>query len=219
MKRSLLCLAALSASGMTVSTAAYSVQGSTRDLPGCDPLPVMSIYEELGTAPAFNAYPEELILASAQLTSLVACSASTPDSDPTNDWLVTMTNLTGRAIDDPILFVVDANGSMCNIDGEATDTTGQWSKAFVIDAVGVNQPLFSESLIVDGIFQPNEVWEFIVNDFAAVPGGAPAFSSLGFAYGSPGGGSNASIVVAVPAPMAAGLGLAPLAALSLRRRR
>jgi len=45
------------------------------------------------------------------------------------------------------------------------DASSSGYGAFVIDNVGINRPLVSESINPDLIFQPNETWEFIIQDY------------------------------------------------------
>ena len=39
------------------------------------------------------------------------------------------------------------------------------SLAFKIDNVGINQPLIGESINVNGIFEPGEIWDFIIDGY------------------------------------------------------
>jgi len=81
--------------------------------------------------------------------------------------LVTITNMGTVAL--PGLYYVAPGGStpgtFSNFDGYVNG-----AMAMRIDNVGVNKPLVSESMTADGIFQPGETWQFIVQDYvAAVP--------------------------------------------------
>lgn len=195
-------VAATATVAFALTAGAYPVAGVTTDLPQCDPLVGLIIYEELGTSPAFDPFPIERIAAQATNTAQVACRSYQPDTDPTNDWLVSMTNLTGRNIVHPLLFVVDDGGAVGNRDGLAISAVAPNvpADAFKINARGLNRPLVNESIVFDGIFQAGETWDFIVNDFLGVPAGPPVFSSLNFAGASNATLSNASIVTVVPTP-------------------
>lgn len=96
--------------------------------------------------------------------------------------------------------------------------------AFRIDAFGLNTPLVSESLTRDGIFEPGEVWEFVIQEYANVLLLPPsALGSVGptpwgaIAAASPGDQiSSGSIITPEPVTLCL-LGLGGMVV--LRRRR
>ena len=115
-----------------------------------------------------------------------------------------MINLSGREWQD-LFYVADFGWTdLSNWDGEAedADAPGLPGKAFRIDSVGANSPLFYESIAADGVFQVGESWQFIVQDYTNAFGlGAWEIDSLGFAGASfDPSGSSGSVVQFVPEP-------------------
>ena len=184
------------------------------DTPPCDPLMVPSAVDELGEAPAFAPFPDELISATAVPINVSAC-LTIPDGPPPNA-LVSITNLTAFAFSD-LWYVADPETSLSNPDGLVNGVL-----AFKIDSVGINTPLVFESAGFDGIFAVGETWGFIIQDYTNGLGLPPdALGSIGVP--SPGAATLASSgsIIAVPEPASAallGLGLARLAAAGRKRR-
>ena len=124
-------------------------------MPNCDPLFVPDNVHELGIAPTFSTFPDELIEAEFTTTDQVARPLDDPD---TPNALVVMTNLTPTSWGD-VWYVADvfnlASGSgtlISNFDGFVYDAAASFpfGEAFKIDAIGVNRPLFFvESLLTD----------------------------------------------------------------------
>lgn len=196
---------------------AHPVSGTYFDTNHCDNQGARQAVDELGT---FIFPSNELIDAFSTVTSLSACA---PHDDPNMpNYLVRMTNLTGQSWTD-LFYVADLDTSISNEDGMAWSALapGAVGQSFRIDATGMNNNLISESILADGVFQPGEVWQFIIQDFNNSWGGAAHdFNSLDFAGGSsflP--GSTGSIVqMLVPSPgVLAMMGLGGV--LSVRRRR
>ena len=197
----------------------------------CDDLLIPSEVDELGISPAFDLFPDELIRSSAGFTTLGACS-TVPDDEATLNVVVEIINDTGRAFS-ALWYVADTAGPgggtlISNQDGFADDAFAGLGcgggQAFRIDAVGDNQPLIFESLLADGVFEVNETWRFVIQDYLNFGGiGAEQLSSVGVgtASGSNGPSSGSIIGVAiVPEPgLLALLGGALLAAGRVRRRR
>lgn len=199
---------------------AERVEGPYWDVDNCDNHGDLRAVEELG-----NLFPQdELIESRWTFWDPAACPAS--DNPQIPNVLVEMDNLTGRYWDN-LFYVADWEDTLIsNFDGVADDVTlpvGGWF-AFRIDSVGLNRPLIFESMTPDGIFEPGETWQFIIDDYANLYGVAPsAFGSVGFAGASwvpfdPVLRSSGSIVQFVPSPGTLAL-LGVGGALAARRRR
>ncbi|MCD4830782.1 MAG: PEP-CTERM sorting domain-containing protein [Anaerohalosphaeraceae bacterium] len=143
----------------------------------------------------------QLIEATWEYTSLVACQ---PGYEGGQNILITMTNLTGIAWKN-VTYVADPETTITNDDRELVNG----EEAFLIDYIGVNQPLVFESLIVDTIFQPGETWQFIIQEYNNTLGLSPAaflswdsINNLGLVGGQSGGDyvSSGSIIV-IPEPV------------------
>ena len=157
------------------------------------------------------------------------------DSDNPNmaDAIVEITNLTQPARSFKALWYVgNPNTSFSNRDGVAAQQGFEHyghGGAFLIDTRGHNRPLIGESIKADGIFQPNETWTFVIQDFraglavGAVPGGAADFTSIGVAGGSLAHGDRSTgSIIGIPIPEPTSLGLLMLGtmgAIIFRRRR
>ena len=148
------------------------------------------------------------------------------DDGIANDWLVHVHNVSGRSWRD-LFFVADFGASIGNADGLMQDTIGapgQFTDAFRIDAQGTNANLLTESILADGILQPNEEWEFVVSNFnTGFNSFAPSLITPGVFSGSSPmqgvGGTNASILgVPIPEPSTVCI-FALMALASLRRPR
>ena len=59
-----------------------------------------------------------------------------------------------------VYYVANAETAITNVDGLINGEL-----AFKIDNVGLNTPLINESMDPDGIFQVDETWEFILQDY------------------------------------------------------
>jgi len=195
----LLGLAMLPASATVVS---ITVSGPT----GCDPLSIRSVPlgDELGFSYTFPV--GEQISFSSVNTSLSACSST--DNLSMINKLVSITNLTTYAL--PEVFFVASGGStpgtFTNFDGYVNGV-----QSMKIDRLGLNTSLYAESMTLDGIFEPNETWQFIVQDYTS-PTAVDAFYSPSLV-----GGADTLPSIIVPEPTSVGLGL--LGGLLLLRRR
>lgn len=142
--------------------------------------------------------------------------------DPNAAFFVEMVNLTQTTWQD-VFMVGDRGSRWLNADG-FSGTFGPDAYVMKIDAVGLNAPLVFESDIVDGLFQPDELWRFNVTGFYdnfSGPNAEPRFDSLGLNSPGPTSLSNASIVanVAVPVPAAIWLFGSALALVACRKRK
>ncbi|HED52901.1 MAG TPA: hypothetical protein ENJ00_01700 [Phycisphaerales bacterium] len=215
MTRTVLALSFVAAAGLA---SAEPITGIYYDAPGCDDNGFQNAVEEFGDATVFA--PDETIDHVSTFTNQSACVVTDDQSIP--NALVVITNLTGRFLDN-LYYVGDEFTSFSNVDGfgEGGGSPGVRGLAFRIDSFGANRPLIFESLTPDGIFEPGETWQFIVQDYGNAAGIAPdSFFSIGMAGDSPDFGiidSSASIVRMVPAPASSLLALSGLFA--LRRRR
>ena len=158
------------------------------DLPSCDPLLVPTDVDELGWGGLIGGpFPpdEEISYSGSSLAIEPAC----PSTDGRgSDIVITIVNHSGIPWPD-VWYVADPESSLSNIDG-----TVNGAPAFKIDAVGINTPLVSESLTPDGVFEPGESWDFIVDDYT---GAGISFISIGVP--SVGSGSFQSIIAFNPA--------------------
>ena len=205
---------------VTQTASAYPIEAFSVEDPRCDPLPQMELTHELGDAPVFP-LDELLESASSQVNQTVCVT----DDGIANDYIVIITNKSGRAWKD-LMFVADEGNFIGNSDGFVIDgASGSSTDAFLIDPFGINANLLFESLTPDVIFEPGETWEFLVSNFMA-PGGPTPFDSLGIG-GSSGfifPPSTASIIAnpVVPVPAAAflfGSGLLGMFAFARRSRK
>lgn len=169
-----------------------------------DPLFVPRHVHELGVNNTGTIlFPEdEEIGAVDSLTNDTACD-QTPGDDPgIPNAVVIMTNVTGKAWDD-VWYVGDPETTLTNYDGWVN--AAPWPAtggglAFKIDSVGFNKPLIFESIAVNDIFEPNETWHFIIQDYSNALAGQPAaLDSVGVGVASLGLPSTGSII-AVPEP-------------------
>lgn len=114
---------------------------------------------------------------------------------------IRMQNLTGKLWTD-LWYVGDPETSFSNWDEYVGQVGFTAWRAFKIDAIGANTPLVFESVLADGIFQPGEIWEFVIQEYNNGLGAPPwDFSSIGIAGASAGWPpSSGSIVAWVPEP-------------------
>ena len=182
------------------------------DTPECDPLFIPELVDELGFSPPFPL--DERLEAVATFTQIPACPMMDDPAMP--NALVMITNLTvpPRAFDQ-VWYVADRETTLTNPDGVAGMPGVPPTRAFRIDTLGVNTPLVSESLAMDGVWMPGETWTFIIQDYSNVLGLPPSlYDSIGVpsTLSPPSSGS----IIAVPEPSFAAMVM--LGAMVVRRR-
>ena len=205
---------------------AYPTQVVHTDGPQ-DPLFVPSLVHELGTSPGFDNYPDELIFATDVPTNETVCFDPTTPDDPTVlNTLVSMRNLTGLYWSE-VWYVADWDETLhSNYDGWVTDTPGAlMGTAFRIDdklnnPTDIHTPLVFESMTPDGIFEPLETWDFVIQDYTNALGKpASALGSIGVPSGIFTTDSSSGSIIAVPVPEPATLSLLMIGGFAMLRRR
>lgn len=206
-----LLLSAVASTFLVSTTLAVPVAVTSQDLSTCDSLLVPVEVDELGLPGVFPA--DELIDATDISTPNIACPSSA--NAGVVNRLVTITNLTNRSFGN-LWYVADPETKFSNVDGLVNDQL-----AFKIDTVGLNRPLVSEDIASNGIFEPGESWEFIVDDYSNTNLlSASAFLSPGRvgSLSSPDTNSSASIIATpIPEPATCMLLVLGLTAIVLRR--
>jgi hypothetical protein len=177
------------------TTQAVPTDISYLDIGNQDPLLVPGLVHELGmNQPTGGPFPQNEQIWAYYLPHVdyTPCSQS-PDNPNISNPLVGIQNLTGIAWTD-VWYVADIGTVLNNDDGWING-----GLAFKIDNVGINTPLISESMTQDGIFEPGEVWEFVIQDYANAYGLAPtAIYSIGVP--SIGDMISSGSIIAIPAP-------------------
>lgn len=223
LRTSILSVAGLAAAAS--SARAVPVSGQFVDDSRCDTLPTIDLTHELGDV---NTFPiNEAIGVVTQPASFTVC---VPDDGLANDWLVEIRNLSGIPWVD-LFFVVDFGASLGNADGYIVDVLNAptpTADAMRIDGtvtLGGNANLISESMGINEIFEPGEVWVFNVSNFNnnASVNDPPILLSPGvFAGSSPLGqfpGNSSILANPIPEPGALALTACGAATLLLHRRR
>ncbi|MCF7731522.1 MAG: thrombospondin type 3 repeat-containing protein [Akkermansiaceae bacterium] len=164
------------------------------DTPLCDVLDAPAVVMEIGLGAATGGpFPISESLDSLYLGSGDPVCPAT--NDPfLADAVVAILNTSGQEFPD-VWYVADSATALSNSDGLVGEGAGPATLlTFKIDAVGDNQPLVYESLHENGIWEPGEVWYFVIQDFVSAAGAPPAaLGSLGL-NSVPGISSSASIV-------------------------
>ena len=190
------------------------------DTPQCDPLFIPDNVDEIGDYLEFPA-DEALWHNYPSNSPLPACPAS--DISGVADPLVEIRNMTGKAWTE-VWYVADDETTLTNFDGAAHQAGyPHLQESFRIDAVGLNQPLVSESFSNNGIWDIGETWVFILQDYTNLlnlPPDAITSIGVGSASVSPASGviDSSGSIIAVPEPASAVL-LAPMSLLAITRRR
>jgi hypothetical protein len=175
----------------------------------CDFLSVPTQVDELG---AVIFPPNETIKASDIFTPIIACP-----SQPNNQVAsvqVSITNLTGRSFAH-LWYVADPETTITNLDGLVNG-----EEAFHIDSTGLNQNLMFESINANGVFEPGEQWDFVIDGYFNTFGlPASQMQSIGVGPFSAGDSDSTGSIIAapVPEPSTCLLALGSLASLLIRR--
>lgn len=166
------------------------------------------VVHELGNQPPFPV--QEWITSSWVETEYRPCLQNY-DNPLIPNAEVTITNKTGR-VWEWLYYVADPETNLTNNDGIVNCCL-----AFEIDKIGFNTPLVYESLNQDQVFEINETWRFVIQDYTNTRGLAPSlFGSIG--VGNCSSLDNMSSGSIIPEPCTAAL-LAGGAIVALRRRR
>jgi hypothetical protein len=179
---------------------AYDVYiANTTNSDGQDKNTIEGWVQELGNNTAFS--PDGYILA-----------ADFPISGaPWEDREVWITNKTERSWWD-LYYVAEPETSLTNYDQNLLND----SRAFRIDNLGLNTPLISESLSSNLIFEPDEVWKFVIRGY--VNSWLEPASWIGNpGVPGPSGYASSGSIIATPEP--ATLALLGLGGLMMFRRR
>jgi len=173
---------------------ARSVQVYTEPDPRQDAWVLQGWVHELGVG-----FPQTQLIASSNLGEVSFNPCPTDKAGGVN-FQIQIINLTGQDWEE-VYYVADPETLLTNVDELLGETGFNSGLAFKIDFVGANQPLVSESIANDGIFQAGEVWEFVIQDYFNSLGGSPeAFDSTGIAAASTGWPPSTGSIVAVPEP-------------------
>ena len=165
------------------------------DIGNQDPLIVPETVHELGmNQPTGGPFPQNEQIWAYYLPHVdhTPCLQS-PDNPNISNPLVGIQNLTGTAWSN-VWYVADIRTALNNDDGWVNG-----GLAFRIDHAGINIPLISESLTPDGIFEPGEVWEFVIQDYFN-PLGLPPSALYSIGVPSIGDQISSGSIIAIPAP-------------------
>ena len=190
---------------------AIPVNISGSNLPSCDVLATPGLANELGLVS--GGFPEDSRIFTTPLGVSGATGCVSTDTGGDNVE-VRIRNRTGRD-QTALWYVGDSQTSLSNADGIVNG-----GLAFKIDSVGLNAPLLSESMTPDGIFEDDELWVFVIDDYANSLGLGPNLITSAGLVGDESDlvFSSGSIIAFIPEPSTAlllGLGLAGL---GMRRR-
>lgn len=168
------------------------------DAATCDSHSV-TLTHELGPAPLFPINEQIGISFTTTGGGFQTCG---PSTGPGTNFEVTITNQSGHSWVD--LFLV---GDSFLTLGD-TDGTIDGGPAFKIDNLGVNQPLVSESIAADLVFEPGESWTFVIRGWSALLTNLD-FRSIGVGDHSEDSPFSSASIVAnlVPVPAPGGLAL------------
>lgn len=200
---------------LLMTTAASNVFGMVTtvthvDIPNCcDFLSVPTTVDELGEV-VFPA--NETITATDTPSLIVACPSQFNNQIASEQ--VSITNLTGRSFNH-LWYVADPETTITNKDGLVN---GQ--HAFKIDSIGLNQNLVFESINANGLFEPGEQWDFVIDGYFNTFGLPPSqMQSIGVGTFSVGDSDSTGSIIAAPVPEPTSGVLAAVALATLFSRR
>ena len=211
---------------LAVPVLADPVQVTTFQLTNQDDWTLEGWVEELSTAP----HSQEQLISSQDVTweGHIPCPVEYGGQGAVQ---VEITNLTTRYFPD-LYYVADVlpDGgpltTLTNFDemvGDVSTGPAQSGLAFKIDSIGLNTPLVFESMTQDDVFEPGEIWQFIIQEYANTLGlppsalGSVGAPPLGAIAAASAGDSVSSGSVITPEP--ATLSLLVMGGLGLLRRR
>lgn len=125
--------------------------------------------DELGSVDQFGSFsfPEEERIEATLIGPTTESTCSFNDDPNTPNLLLDIVNLNSVSFSD-VWYIPDETTFVSNSDFFVVPTDGPGGTllpSIRIDTVGSNQPLISESLNSDGIFEPGETWRFILQDY------------------------------------------------------
>ena len=170
---------------------AYVVDVTSILLDGQDNNEVWGTVHELGNQPPFPT--GEWIISGWEESQYRPCPEN-EDSTLIANVAVSITNMTNTFWRN-LQYVADPETTLQNYDEYRVNS----QLAFLIDNVGVNTPLISESMKPDLVFEPGETWVFVIQDYQNSFGLAPSlFASLGVP--TAGDQVSSGSIIAIPEP-------------------
>lgn len=152
-----------------------------------------TVSHELGPTPLF---PADEAMSFGTVTG-IATDPTCGQDLPYPDMVISITNDSSTYWTD-LFFVGDDFLTFSNYDGHI-----EGGQAMLIDDVGINQPLISESMSADLVFEPDETWIFVVHDWGALLTSVD-FHSIGVGSNSVDNPFSSASIVAnratIPAP-------------------
>ncbi|MDP6343329.1 MAG: PEP-CTERM sorting domain-containing protein [Alphaproteobacteria bacterium] len=186
--------------------------------PTCDTVADQFLKHEIGeNVLGHHEFPFDELITVSVTAGGSACHGTGSASHP--EYTVAITNATFTETYKDLFFVIDDGPGLAfgNPDGVILTGTGSFD-AMAIDDVGENK-----RTVVSGdgdlLFEPGEIWAFVLVDFIAPT--IPIFNSAGFGDGSSGYPPSTASILAnrVPEPGALAVLLIGLAGLTAGRRR